>query len=462
MSKRPADAPGRSEESNGWFYRALTRVVDVRRRELPALLWSWAYIFAVLSSYYVMRPIRDQMGVAGGVKNLQWLFLGTLVCMVLLNVPFGALVKALPRSRFIPITYRFFAASLLLFALAFQLAGESSMVWLGRAFFIWISVFNLFVVSVFWALIVDTFTSEDGKRLFGFIAAGATIGAITGSAVTATLARYIPIAVLLLLAAALLEFAVLCVGRLSRLARALNERPGERHTEAPIGGRVLAGMTHAFKSGYLANIVAFMLLFSITATFIYFQQANIVSRSFSDRGAQTAYFATIDLLVNIVTLVVELFLTARIVRWLGVGVTLALLPIITLTGFGVLALVPSVAALTIVQVLRRSSDYAVARPMREVLYTVVPREDRYKTKSFIDTVVYRTGDQLGAWAYVLLGSVGLGIGEIGVAGGLIAIAWLANSLWLGRRQEALAAHQRREREALVSTPDATAGTGARL
>src|SRR6476660_8866340 len=155
-----------------------------------------------------MRPIRDQMGVAGGVKNLQWLFMGTLICMLLLNVPFGALVKNLPRSRFIPITYRFFAASILLFAIAFQLADERSIVWYGRAFFIWISVFNLFVVSVFWALIVDTFSSEDGKRLFGFIAAGATLGAITGSAITATLARHLPVAVLLIIAALMLEFAV--------------------------------------------------------------------------------------------------------------------------------------------------------------------------------------------------------------------------------------------------------------
>src|SRR4051812_6008909 len=148
-----------------------------------------------------MRPIRDQMGVAGGVKNLQWLFLGTLVCMVAVNVPFGALVKSLPRSRFIPITYRFFAVSILAFAAAFHFADAAAIVWLGRAFFVWISVFNLFVVSVFWGLIVDTFNAADGKRLFGFIAAGATIGAITGSGVTASLAKHIPVEALLVIAA---------------------------------------------------------------------------------------------------------------------------------------------------------------------------------------------------------------------------------------------------------------------
>lgn len=437
----PAAHPPSAAEGGGALYALLARVVDLRPRELPALLWSWVYIFSVLSSYYVMRPIRDQMGVAGGVKNLQWLFLGTLICMLLLNVPFGALVKALPRSRFIPLTYRFFAASLLLFAAAFQMADETAIVWLGRAFFIWISVFNLFVVSVFWALIVDTFSSDDGKRLFGFIAAGATLGAITGSAVTATLAKQIPVAALLLIAAVLLEVAVFCVRRLSRVSAALNKRPGEGPADAPIGGSVLAGITHTFKSGYFANIVLFMLFFTITSTFIYFQQADIVSRSFAGRGEQTAFFAKVDLAVNIVTLSVELFFTARIMRYLGVGVTLALLPAITMLAFGALALLPTVAALMAVQVVRRSSDYAIARPTREVLYTVAAREDRYKTKSFIDTVVYRTGDQLGAWAYVLLTGIGLQVAQIAIVGGLLAIAWLVNGLWLGRRQEVLARQQ---------------------
>lgn len=438
MSVRPADGPGTATGTGGVLHRLLKHVVDVRAHELPALLWAWAYIYAVLSSYYVVRPIRDQMGVAGGVKNLPWLFMGTLACMLLLNLPYSAIVKALPRSRFVPLTYRFFAASLLLFAAAFHFAAGDALVWLGRAFFIWISVFNLFVVSVFWALIVDTFNAEDGKRLFGFIAAGATIGAITGSAVTASAARHIPVGALLLIAAALLEVAVLCVRHLARISAALNRRPAEAQ-EASIGGTVLAGITHTFRSPYLANIVLFMLLFTITATFIYFQQAGIVSRSLGDRGAQTAYFAQVDLAVNVVTLVVELFFTARIMKRIGVGATLAVLPLVTIAGFGTLALLPTLAALMAVQVARRAADYAIARPTREVLYTVVPREDRYKAKSFIDTVVYRTGDQVGAWSYVLLTGAGLGMTQVAIAGGVLALAWLANGLWLGRRQDVLAA-----------------------
>ncbi len=385
-----------------------------------------------------MRPIRDQMGVAGGVNNLQWLFTGTLIGMLLLNVPYAYLVKTLPRTRFIAITYRFFAANILLFAIALHFADAVQTIWIGRAFFIWISIFNLFVVSVFWALIVDTFNSEQGKRLFGFIAAGATIGAITGSSITATFARHVPTPLLLVGAIVLLEVAVFSVRHLSRLSETLNARPQEAASQ-PIGGGVLAGITHPFKSAYLANVSLFILLFAITATFLYFQQASLVRDNFHDRGAQTAFFAQIDLVVNVITLVVQLFFTGRIVGIFGVGLTLAILPALTLLGFGALAALPAMSTLVVFQVLRRSSDYAIARPTREVLYTVVPREDRYKAKSFIDTVVYRGGDQVGAWAYALIAMTGFGSALMAaIAIGLAAI-WLINGLWLGRRQELLAA-----------------------
>lgn len=425
-------------ESGGFLYSLLRRAINVRPEEVSALAWSWLYIFAVLSSYYIMRPIRDQMGVAGGVHNLQWLFTGTLVGMLLLNVPFAWLVKKLPRTRFIPITYRFFAANILLFALLLHFATPEQTVWVGRFFFIWISIFNLFVVSIFWALIVDIFNSEQGKRLFGFIAAGATIGAIVGSGVTASLARYVPIPALLIGSAILLEVAVFSVGRLSRLATSLSKTPSQNRV---VGGSIWAGITHPFKSLYLGNLSIFILLFAITATFLYFEQAAIVKANFSDRGSQTAFFATVDLLVNSLTLLVQLFFTGRIIRWLGVGITLALLPALTTLGFTTLAFFPTIAALVVFQVLRRSSDYAIARPTREVLYTVVPREDRYKAKNFIDTVVYRGGDQVGAWTYAGLGALGLGIGGIAIVAIPIALLWLCNGFWLGRRQEAMAASQ---------------------
>ena len=442
MNQASGDSRAADSGTERLLYRLLRRAIEVRPAEVSALGWSWLYIFALLSSYYIMRPIRDQMGVAGGVNNLQWLFLGTLAAMLLLNIPFWYLVKTLPRARFIPLTYRFFAANVLLFALALYWADAQQIIWVGRAFFIWISVFNLFVVSVFWQLMVDLFSSEDGKRLFGFIAAGATIGAIVGSAVTASLARHAPTSLLLIGAALLLEVAVFSVHRLSRQSAKFHSRSAEQAAETPIGGNVFAGIIHPFKSSYLMNVSAFLLLFAITSTFLYFQQAGIVSRSFQDRGAQTAFFATIDLAVNALTLLVQLFLTGRIVRSLGVGPTLAFLPALTIVGFGVLALLPSIAALVTFQVLRRSSDYAIARPTREVLYTVLPREDRYKAKSFIDTVVYRAGDQVGAWSFALLSGLGLSANETGFAAVILSVIWLANGLWLGRRQDLMAAETR--------------------
>jgi AAA family ATP:ADP antiporter len=416
----------------------LSRLTDIRANEVRVVAWAWLYIFAVLSSYYILRPIREQMGVAGGVHNLQWLFTGTLVGMLLLNVPFAYLVKKLPRSRFIPIAYRFFAANILLFALVLHFATPEQTIWIGRVFFIWISIYNLFVVSVFWALIVDIFTSEQGKRLFGFIAAGATVGAIVGSSITASLARYAPVPFLLIGSVILLELAVFAVRRLSKLSGALHAHPSQ---DRVVGGSIWAGITHPFKSLYLAGVSLFILLFAITATFLYFEQAAIVKANFSDRGAQTAFFASIDLAVNVLTLIVQLFFTGRIVRCLGVGITLALLPALTLFGFGALAFVPALSSLVIFQVLRRSSDYAIARPTREVLYTVLPREDRYKAKSFIDTVVYRGGDQVGAWTYAGFAALGLGTSAIAVVAVLLAALWFLNGLWLGRQQERRAAAQ---------------------
>jgi ATP:ADP antiporter, AAA family len=415
------------------------RFVDVRPHEVPVLAWCWLAIFSVLSSYYIMRPIRDQAGVAGGVNNLQWLFTGTLIVMLLLNLPFAYLVKRLPRHRFIAMTYHFFAANILLFAVLFHFAGAAQTVWIGRMFFIWASAFNLFVVSVFWQLNVDVFSPEQGQRLFGVIAAGATLGAIVGSAVTASLARHVPPMVLLLGAALLLEVAVLSASRLSRLSATLSPQPASAAAETPIGGGVFAGITRVLGSPYLFNLAVFLLLFSVTSTFLYFQQAAIVSRSFGDRAAQTAFFASVDLVVNVLTLVVQLFLTGRIVLLLGVALTLGFLPALTIVGFGVLALVPTLMTVAVFQVVRRAADYALARPAREMLYTVVSREDRYKAKSLIDTVVYRTGDQLGAWSVAGLRAVGWGAAHVSLAAIPLAALWLVNALWLGRRQERLAA-----------------------
>src|ERR1700761_7271854 len=441
-----ADAP---PQSDSVFHRFLSKIIDVRPSEVPALAWSWLYIFSLLSSYYIMRPIRDQMGVAGGVNNLQWLFTGTLVGMLLLNLPFSYLVKTFPRQKFISISYRFFAANILLFALALYLATPEQTIWVGRIFFIWTSIFNLFVVSIFWQMIVDVFTSEQGKRLFGFIAAGATLGAIAGSVFTVSTVEHLAIAYLMIGAAVMLEVAVFCTRRLSRLSDSLSERP-HVETEAPVGGTLLGGFRDALSSGYLLNVSLFLLLYAVTSTFLYFQQAAVVSHSFASRAAQTQFFASVDLGVNILTLAVQLFLTGRILKRFGVGTTLSLLPVFSVIGFGAVALIPTLASVVGFQLIRRAGNFAIARPTREVLFTVLPREDRYKAKSFIDTAVYRLGDQLGAWSFALLGTLGLGLTAASVVAAALSGCWLVNSWWLGRRQEAMARQQEASPEAAAS------------
>jgi AAA family ATP:ADP antiporter len=432
--------PGSQPEPATPLLRFLRRLIDVTSAELPALGWCWLYIFSVLASYYILRPIRDQMGVAGGVNNLPWLFLGTLIAMLVLNVPFSALVKLLPRRQFIAISYRFFALSILAFGAALHWATPEQTIWVGRFFFIWTSVFNLFVVSIFWSMVVDIFSPEQGKRLFGFIAAGATLGAIVGSSVTASLATMVQPAVLLIGAALLLEVATFCVRRLSLLSAKMSDRPHPERDEQPIGGGVMAGFVDALRKPYLLNTAIFLLLYAITSTFLYFSQASIVSTSFTSRE-QTAFFATIDLIVNSITLVFQVFLTGRLLRWFGVAIALAMLPAISMIGFGALYVLPTLAAVASFQAVRRAGNFALTQPARQVLYTVVSREDRYKAKNFIDTAVYRAGDQVGAWSYALIGMIGWGIKEAGVVAVVISMVWLVNSLWLGRRQEAMAKEQ---------------------
>lgn len=413
------------------------RFLQIRPEEFGAVLLSFLFIFSVMSAYYVLRPIRDEMGVAGGVDKLPWLFTGTLVAMLATNPLFSMLVKKFPRQTFITVSYRFFMLNLLGFALYLEFSPSDHHLWAGRAFFIWTSVFNLFVVSVFWAFIVDIFDSEQGKRLFGLFAAGATLGAILGSSITSLLVSVIGQNYLLFFSIALLEVGVFAVHRLTRLSKQFHhqvpvEEVGE---ERPVGGSVLAGITHTLRSPYLMGIGAFMLIYSITSTVIYFQQAEIVRDAFTNRAARTAFFANVDLIVNVLTLGLQIFATGRVLRRFGVAITLTALPLISLLGFGMLAVWPTLSVLVMAQVGRRVGNFAFARPAREMLFTVVAREDKYKTKNFLDTVVYRTGDQFGSWSYAFLGWLGLKLSGIAIVIVPICALWMALSAWLGREQK---------------------------
>jgi ATP:ADP antiporter, AAA family len=421
--------------------RHLRKVVEVRASELRALVLSFIYYFFILSSYYIIRPIRDDMGAAGGVENLPWMFTGTLLAMLVANALFAALVVKFSRRRFIPIAYRFFIANLLLFFLLLLMMSKEQQVWVGRAFFIWTSVFNLFVISVFWAFMADVFSTDQGKRLFGFISVGGTLGGIVGAAITATLVQKIGALNLLLISAVLLELSAQCV-RLFPTAfegsrASVREKAAAIAAEAPIGGGIWSGIAHDLRSPYLLGICAYMLLYAITSTLLYFQQVTIAASAFADRGARTAFFAQIDLLVNVLTILVQIFLTGRLLKWLGVGITLALLPALSVIGFTGMGILPTLGLLVIFLTLRRAGNFAIARPAREVLFTVVSREDKYKAKNFIDTFIYRAGDQIGAWFSPLIGLLGLGMAGVSFVAAPLAALWLFISLWLGRKQASM-------------------------
>lgn len=415
----------------------MRKVVDVRAEEIRALCLGFVYYFLILSSYYVIRPIRDDFGAAGGIENLPWMFTGTLVTMLIANALFSSLVARFSRRRFIPIAYRFLIINLLIFLFLLMTISKSHQVWVGRAFFVWTSVFNLFVISVFWAFMVDVFTSDQGKRLFGFISVGGTLGAIVGAAITAGLVQKTGTLSLLIICALLLELSAQCV----RFFPGSSESRSKQIEESPVGGGIWTGVARNFSSTYLVGISAYMLLYSITSTLLYFQQVGIAAHAFADRGARTAFFAKIDLAVNVLTILVQALVTGRLLKWLGVGLTLAILPALSVIGFTSIGIVPTLALLVIFLTVRRAGNFAIARPSRETLFTVLSREDKYKSKNFIDTVVYRTGDQIGAWTTPALGWLGLGLRGVSLVAAPIAAFWLLVSLWLGHRQASVARDQ---------------------
>jgi len=323
------------------------RIVDVRRGEGHALFWSFAYFFCLLCSYYILRPVRDEMGIQGGVRNLQWVFTGT----------FGAVAARLPRRILLPVVYYFFIVNLLLFYLPFE--SGVAVVGAARAFFIWVSVFNLFVVSVFWSFMADLFTNEQARRLFGFIAAGGSAGAILGPSLTALLARPLGTFNLLLISALFLGCAVVCIHRLGRWAdesaKLQSSAPGRAGEEGPngdeaVGGGVWSGVQAVFQSPYLLGICLYIWLYSTLSTFLYFQQAHIVRDAFTDSASRTTVFAAMDLAVNVLTVGGQVFLTGRIVARFGLPLTLAVIPGAVTLGFAVLGVLPWLGVLVAFQV----------------------------------------------------------------------------------------------------------------
>jgi AAA family ATP:ADP antiporter len=351
------------------------------------------------------------------------------------------------RGVFVPLANRFFILNLVLFYLALALLPEGARPWIDRAFYVWASVFALFVVTVFWGFMADIFKNEQGRRLFGFIAVGSSLGGMLGSKLTASLVESLPAFTLLLVACVPLEVASWCVGVLHRRFGG-----GSDTTQAanrPIGGSAWSGIRVVFNSPYLLGIAGFIALMTYASTVMYFLQADLIGAAIQDRAARTVLFARIDFWANGLTLVLQAYFAARIIRWFGVGITLAALPVVAGLGFGWLGAAPLLGVFVVLQVIDRGVRYGLAKPAREILWTVVSREEKYKSKAFLDAAVYRGGDLVSVWAYAGMTAVGLSVSAIALTAVPLAAVWAVVGFRLGRRQETLA---REETPAIQAAP----------
>ncbi|QDV81296.1 NTP/NDP exchange transporter [Stieleria magnilauensis] len=417
-----------------------------RRAEQRVAIWAAAWFFFVLLSYSVVRPVRETMGAIGGTKQLQGLMLVTFAAMLIAVPIYASLVNRLPRRWLVRVVFHFFSVSLLAFSASLSFGDEWVRVWAARTFFIWVNVFGLFATSVFWSVLADLFSSEQGKRLFGRIAAGGTVGAVTGSLLTSQVATEFSTAGLLLIPMVTLQAGLWCAWRLEKRV-AIDPHFAPKRTprdpdQTPTVGGLWEGVTHVLQSSYLASICVFLFFVQAAGTQLYFQQAEIVGASVPDDQSKTQLFAYIDFATQVLTLTAQLVLSGWMLRRLGVGVSLMVLPLIYLISFSVLSFDGSLVVVATAMVVTRAAGYGITVPAREVLFTVVSRKDKYKSKSFIDTVVLRGGDAISSQ---VLGSLrnlaGFGFATLNLWTLPIMAVWTYAAFRLGRRQQQLAARQ---------------------
>src|SRR5690606_20497708 len=399
--------------------RGLSRLFDAEPDEMPAVANGFALFFFLFASYFMLRPVREMFAIAGGVDNIAWLWTGTFVAALIVVPLYGWIASRMPRVRLLPILYSLSAAIMAGFALSLTLDPEN--IWIARGFYIWLSVMNLFVISIAWSLMADLFERERGHRLFGQIAAGASLGGLTGPVLSGLLVARVGEPGLLLISTGLLLLTLVFVRHLIGWREQLGPRadgpPPER-----IAGSMWAGITLILRSPYLIAISCFVLLLTTATTFLYFEQARIVEATFPDRTRQTQVFAAIDTLVQSLTTLIQIFFTGRLAKRMGVTVLLVAVPVTMMFGFGLLALAATFPVLAFVMFVRRVGEYALVRPGREMLFTAVPAETKYKAKNAIDTFVYRGGDAVAGWVYSGIVAVA-SVGAVAVAGAALAGVW---------------------------------------
>lgn len=445
---------------NSSVTRWLCRITRAQPDELAGALWAFFYFFCLLAGYYVLRPIRDEMAMQIGRDRLQELFTWVFATMLVLVPVFGWLSSRFPRRRLLPWLYGFFVLDLLLFW-GVMASGNRQTALVGGVFYVWLSVFNLFAVSVFWSLMADLLHTEQARRLYGFIAAGGTAGALTGPVITAATIPLVGSRGLMLVAAGFLTLVIIAIGRLRAWAAfqaarhrviATTEEEANRAAEhKAMGGSIWAGLRDVVLSPYLLGICVFLFCYSLLSTFLYFQQVELVPQLIPDSNERVRMLALVDLLVNVLTLLIQLVAFGALIRSAGITAMLVVMPIVSVFGFAALAALPGLATLVAFGALRRAGEYAISKPSRETLFNVLPPEQKYKAKNVIDTLVHRTGDTASGWIFT--GLKGLGLSSTAMS--LIAVPVAGIWLWVAYRvgQEARRRVRRRRRAAVTpATP----------
>jgi ATP:ADP antiporter, AAA family len=425
-----------------WLARLLAVAGEIEPHERRAVLLAFACNFVLLGSYYILRPVRDTVATVIGVGQLQNLFTATFIGTLVASPIYALLASRLRLTRLLPGVFWFWLFNVLLFQLLFALAPQS--VWVAAAYYVWFSVANLFMISVFWSLMVDMFTASQATRLFALIAAGGSIGAIGGPLLTRLLVQRLQLSGLLLLAAAGFLIVIVLVNRLMRekeRLRASHEEVQATTLDHGLPGNPFEGFSKLFSSRYMTSQAAFMLLMTWVTTVAYFLQTDVIAHAFAAVESRAQAIADIDLVVNVATALILIFGLGRLVHRFGVTAGLVLNPLIMLLAFVVVAISPSLFVIQALQVVRRVSQYAIARPSREICFTVVEQSSRYKAKNVIDTVVYRFGDVSSAWMQAGLRAAGFGLGGAVALGVGACIAWGGVARYAGRRYEQIRQEQ---------------------
>jgi ATP:ADP antiporter, AAA family len=418
-------------QSNSVLARILGRSANIDPKEMPAVIAAFVLFFFIFAGYFAVRPVRETAGTILGRDRVAHLFLVTWVASIAIVPIYGWLVARVRRSVLLPFIYGFIAVALAVVGLVLKSDPEN--VHSMQFFYVMISVLNLFMVSVFWSFLLELFNKEQAKRLFGVIAAGGTTGALAGPALTTLLVKQIGNTGVLFMGAAMFVITILCQRTLINIWRGSGAGPtGDGGRDRPLGGNPFAGFTALLKSPYLLGISCFIILLATATTFLYFEQLRIVSETFHDKDTRTRVFSIIDTVVQSLTVVLQLFLTGRIAQRLGVIALVTFVPLLMVAGFVGLAFTGTFAILVTVMVLRRVGEYAFIRPGREMLFSTVDNETRYKVKNLIDVTIYRGGDALSSQVQDALGNAGWTPAFIATLGAVLAGVWALVGVFLGR------------------------------